>query len=814
MRSDAAAALLLLPLSVLAQQTAYGQCGGTGWTGSTTCISGVINPYYSQCLPGSASTTSSKASSTSSRATTTSSTITTSQTSSSSVTTKASSTSSSAPTSSASGGDGAWASAYAKARTALGKLSNTDKVNIVTGVGWQKGPCVGNTPAISSIGYPQLCLQDGPLGVRYPSGVTAFPAGVQAASTWDINLINQRGAFLGAESKAKGVHVQLGPVAGPLGKIPEGGRGWEGFSVDPYLTGIAMAQTISGMQRSGVQACAKHYIGNEQELNRETMSSNIDDRTLHELYLWPFADAVKANVASVMCSYNKLNSTWACENDRILNQILKNELDFQGYVMTDWNAQHSGAASANAGLDMTMPGTDFSGGSVYWGPNLASLVSSGQVPQSRLDNMVTRILAAWYFLGQDAGYPAVSFNSWNGQSGPDVQGNHKTVARAIARDGIVLLKNTNNALPLKKPASLAIIGQDAIVNPSGPNACTDRGCDTGTLAMGWGSGTAQFPYLVAPLDAITTQASTDGTKLVTSTTDSTSAGASAAAAAATAVVFINSDSGEGYITVEGNAGDRNNLDPWHSGNDLVKAVAAAGKPTIVVIHSVGPVILESILANPNVVAVVWAGIPGQESGNGLVDVLYGSTAPSGKLPYTIAKSASDYGTQVVNGDDSFPEGLFIDYRHFDRSNISPRYEFGYGLSYTNFTYSSLSISASSVPSPSSAKSPGGDPTLYATVATITAKITNSGTTVGAEVAQLYISLPSSAPASPPKQLRGFVKTGVLAGGAGQTVSFAVRRKDVSYWDAGKQNWVTPTGSFAISVGASSRDIRLQGTLTL
>jgi beta-glucosidase len=170
--------------------------------------------------------------------------------------------------------------------------------------------------------------------------------------------------------------------------------------------------------------------------------------------------------------------------------------------------------------------------------------------------------------------------------------------------------------------------------------------------------------------------------LITSTTDTPSAGASAAASAATALVFISSDSGEGYITVEGNAGDRNNLDPWHHGNGLVAAVAAVNKKTIVVIYCVGPLILESILALPSVVAVVWAGIPGQESGNGLVDILYGSTSPSGKLPFTIAKVATDYGTSVVPADDSYPEGLFIDYQHFDKSAITPRYEFGFGLSYT------------------------------------------------------------------------------------------------------------------------------------
>lgn len=193
-----------------------------------------------------------------------------------------------------------WAAAYTKANAALAKLSQSDKINIVTGVGWDKGPCVGNTPAISSINYPQLCIQDGPLGVRYGTSVNAFVPGIQAASTWDRALIRERGQFMGEETKGCGIHVLLGPVAGPLGKIPTGGRNWEGFGADPYLQGIAMAETIEGMQAVGVQATAKHFILNEQELNRETMSSTVDDRSMHELYLWPFADAVHANVASVV----------------------------------------------------------------------------------------------------------------------------------------------------------------------------------------------------------------------------------------------------------------------------------------------------------------------------------------------------------------------------------------------------------------------------------------------------------------------------------------------------------------------------------
>ncbi|KAL5408245.1 hypothetical protein PMIN04_011485 [Paraphaeosphaeria minitans] len=704
-----------------------------------------------------------------------------------------------------------WDDAYAKATTALAKLSLSDKVGIVTGTGWQAGNCVGNTKAASSIGYPSLCLQDGPLGVRYINGATSFAAGIHAASTWDIELIRERGTFLGQEAKQLGIHVQLGPVAGPMGKIPTGGRNWEGFGADPYLVGIAMRETIQGMQEAGVQACAKHYIGNEQEKNRESMSSAIPDRIMHELYLWPFADSVQAGVASVMCSYNKINGTYACENGGIMNKLLKDELGFKGYVMSDWNAQHTTTGSANGGLDMTMPGSDFNNpkGNILWGAALQSAVSSGQVQQSRVDDMVKRILAAWYLVGQDKGYPTATFNSWK-IGNYNVGGNHKDNVRKMARDGIVLLKNIGNVLPLKKPKSIAVIGSDSIVAPKGANACVDRGCNDGTLAVGWGSGAIEFPYLIAPLDAIKTQAQKDGTTITTSTNDNAQQGASAAQNAEAAIVHINSDSGEGYITVEGNAGDRKDLNPWHNGNDLVKAVAAVNKKTIVVIHSVGPLILEPYIDNPNVVAVVWAGLPGQESGNGLVDILYGAASPSGKLPYTIAKQPSDYGAAVTSGDDASWD-LFIDYRRFDKNNITPRFEFGFGLSYTSFTYDALTVTGAPTAGPAvGAKAPGGPADLFETVATVTAKITNSGGVAGAEVPQLYIGYPASANA-PPKQLRGFNKLNLAVGASG-TATFKLRRRDLSVWEGGR--WVVPSGEFGVFVGASSRDVRLTGKITV
>uniref|UniRef100_A0A8H7Y5H2 beta-glucosidase n=1 Tax=Psilocybe cubensis TaxID=181762 RepID=A0A8H7Y5H2_PSICU len=706
------------------------------------CIWFDLDPLsdYSQCLPGVASSSSS--STTSKPSTTSSSTVI------------SSSSSSSTPSATPSNMSPEWASAYTKAQAAVKKLSLQDKVNLATGVGWQNGNCVGNTPAVSSISFPGLCLQDSPLGVRYADFVSAFPAAINVAATFNRTLMRSRGAALGAEFRGKGIHVALGPMMN-LARVPAAGRNWEGFGSDPYLSGEGAYETIMGIQANGVQATAKHYINNEQEHSRETSSSVVDDRlvadtvtrTQHELYALPFLRSVQANVASVMCSYNQINGSFACENDKMLNGILKGEFGFPGYVMSDWAATHS-TLSVNKGLDMTMPGDiTFSSGTTYFGNNLIAAVQSGSVPQSRVDDMATRILAAWYLMGQDSGFPAVNFNAWN-LNAPinthvNVQADHKNVIRDIAAASTVLLKNVKSALPLKAPKTIAIVGNGAGPGSKGPNGYTDRGGNDGVLAMGWGSGTADFPYLINPLDAITSRAASDSSTVSSSLSDTDlNSAANVAAGKSVALVFITADSGEGYITVEGNAGDRNNLQAWHSGDALVAKVASVNSNTIVVVNSVGPIIVEPWINHVNVTAVVWSGIPGQEAGNGLVDVLYGAYNPSGRLPYTIGKAATDYGTSINTASSSasnilpipYSEGLFIDYRHFDQANITPRFEYGFGLSYTTFQYSSLSITGSI----GSGTAPTGlgsslDPWLHTNVITVSFSLRNNGTVAGHEV---------------------------------------------------------------------------------
>ncbi|KAK4099035.1 glycoside hydrolase family 3 protein [Parathielavia hyrcaniae] len=627
-----------------------------------------------------------------------------------------------------------WQEAYAKARDFVSQMTLLEKVNLTTGVGWGGEQCVGQVGAIPRLGLRSLCFQDSPLGIRGTDYNSAFPSGQTAAATFDRGLIYRRGYAMGEEAKGKGVNVLLGPVAGPLGRMPAAGRNWEGFSPDPVLTGVGMFESVKGIQDAGVIACAKHFIGNEQEHFRqvgeaqgygfdikETLSSNIDDKTMHELYMWPFADAVRAGVGSIMCSYQQINNSYGCQNSAALNHLLKNELGFQGFILSDWQAQHTGAASAVAGLDMSMPGdTVFNSGESFWGPNLTLAVLNGTVPTYRLDDMAMRIMAAVFKVGQSTDMEPINFSFFVQDTyGPihasanegyqqvnfhvDVRGDHGHLIREIAAKGTVLLKNTGS-LPLNKPKFVAVIGEDAGPNPNGPNACSDRGCNRGTLAMGWGSGTANYPYLITPDAALQAQAVSDGSRYESILTNYATSQTKALVSKdnVTAIVFVNADSGEGYINVDGNIGDRKNLTLWKDGDALIKNVSSWCSNTIVVIHSVGPTLLTDWYDSPNITAILWAGLPGQESGNAIVDVLYGKVNPAARSPFTWGATRESYGADVLyepnNGNDApqqdFTEGVFIDYRYFDKANTPVIYEFGYGLSYTTFEYSNIRVEKS------------------------------------------------------------------------------------------------------------------------
>lgn len=421
-----------------------------------------------------------------------------------------------------------------------------------------------------------------------------------------------------------------------------------------------------------------------------------------------------------MCSYNQINNSQACSNSYTLNRLLKAELGFQGFVMTDWQAHHSGVGDALAGLDMSMPGdVEMGNGESFWGTNLTIAVLNGTVPEWRVDDMAVRILSAYFKVGRDKTQTPVNFNSWTKEEfgyqhflvkegygrvneGVNVRAKHASVIRKVAADSIVLLKN-KGSLPLTGyEKTTAVIGEDAGPNLWGPNSCDDRGCNNGTLAMGWGSGTADFPYLVTPVEAIQSQVISQGEGSIMAVLDNwaTSHIEKVVSQSTVSLVHVNAQSGEGYISIDGNEGDRKNLTLWNGGDDLIKTVASHCNNTVVIIHSAGPVLVNEWNENPNVTAILWAGLPGQESGTSLTDVLYGRVNPGGKSPFTWAEKSDDYGSHVLTkpnaGKDApqvdFEEGIFIDYRHFDKEEKTPIYEFGFGLSYTTFSYSDLKVS--------------------------------------------------------------------------------------------------------------------------
>ncbi|KAF7188364.1 putative beta-glucosidase M [Pseudocercospora fuligena] len=715
------------------------------------------------------------------------------------------------------GTDANWLAAYAKAKALVDQMSLIEKVNMTRG---HTGLCVGNTFNISTLGIRSMCLADAPDGIRGQEFVSSFPAQLTVGATFDRDLMYEYGKALGEEYRGKGINVALLPVGGPLGRVARGGRNWEGFGADPFLSSVGMREVTVGLQDTGVISQMKHWLLNEQEWRRnpgsmgESISTNADDRSIHELYAFPFMDAVKAGAASAMCSYQRVNNSYGCQNSKLLNGILKGELNFQGFVTSDWGANHAGVAAANAGLDLIMP----DGG--YWGNNLTEAINNGSVSETRLDDMVTRILAAWYHLGQDEGYPDVGVYNYN-QEHPiiDVRGNHAALIREIGAAGTVLVKNVDGALPLKKPRFLNIYGYDAKL-PDSPWTTPARfgggydvnfGWNTfnGTLVTGGGSGSNTPSYVVSPFEAIQRRIVADRG---TVRWDFAAVNPTVYANADACLVFINAYASESF--------DRESLKDEFSDN-LVKNVATNCSNTIVVIHSAGIRVVDEWVAHPNVTAIVYALLPGEESGNSVVDVLYGDVSPSGRLPFTVAKNESDYGnllnSTIGSGpfpQDNFTEGLYIDYRHFDKFNITPEYEFGFGLSYTKFEYSNLQVtvknaSTSEWPSANATIPQGGHPELWDQIFTVTVDIENVGDVAGAEVPQLYVTIPTA----PQWQLRGFDRVN-LEVGQSKTATFKITRRDLSVWNVVHQQWQLQQGSFPFFVGSSSRKQLLTGSLEI
>lgn len=637
---------------------------------------------------------------------------------------------------------------------------------MTTMVAGASGSYVGFIPNNSRLGIPALNLQDGPAGIGDgANNVTAFPAPITIAASWDVALSRQYGSMMGAEARGKGVSVLLAPMMNDA-RVYEDGRNFEGSGEDPQLSGAMAAAEIQGIQSQGVVATAKHFVCNDQETERTLVSAEADERTREEVYYPAFRASVRAGVGAVMASYNRVNSRYACESEA-LNATLKKMWGFNGFVMSDWGANFSTAAGANNGLDMDM----YSGG--FASSSLTSAIQSGNVPSSEINGMVQRTLTSMFQFG-------LFDNPSTGNLSSNVTGTaHAQFARNAAAAGTVMLKNNSGLLPLNTSSihSIAVIGSVASVSP---------------ISTGAGSAGVNLPYNITPLTGITSRA---GAGITVSYSQGDGASVPAAALLASnsdvAIVCVGQQTSEGS--------DRASLSLPSGQDALISAVTAANPHTIVVIYSSSATLMP--WAN-QVAGILYAWYPGQENGNALAQVLFGDVNPSAKLPVTIPASASQVCASTTAqwpgllGHVSYSEGLQVGYRWYDANNVTPLFPFGFGLSYTTFGYSNLTVSAVS---PSGQVQVGFD-------------LTDTGPLAGAEVAELYIGFPAAAN-EPPKLLKGFKKI-ALSSGQTQHVTFNLDWEDLANWDATARGWIVTPGTFQVMVGASSRDIRLNWTFTV
>ena len=660
-------------------------------------------------------------------------------------------------------------SAERRAELLLHAMTLKDKVALVHGVDRKEHPFkgyVGYVPANPRLHIPALKLADGRAGVGSgATGVTLLPAPIAATSSWDPSLLNAFGRVLGEEQWGKGTNVELGPTIDVV-RVPEWGRTFETYGEDPYLNGQMAETEIEGIQSQGPIANANMYLTMNQETDRFHIDSVVDERTLQEIYLPPFRAAVSGGVGSFMCAYIKTNGVYSCENPHLLDDLLKTQLAFPGWVMSDWGGTHSTAASARAGLDQEMPGDR------YYGKALESAVTDGQVSMATLDDHVRRILVTMFRHGLfDKPQPG----NWDSKvTTPE----HAAFSREVAEQGTVLLKNDGSILPLSGVSSIAVIGMDGGTKPQ---------------VEGGGSSHVVAPYVISPLEGIRKRA---GAGIQVSYSDGSDVGgaASVARAAQVAIVFVS--------TVEGEGHDRPDLELPGNQDQLVSAVAAANPKTIVVLNTGGAVLMPWV---DTVRGVIEAWYPGQEDGNAIAAILFGDVNPAGKLPLTFPRKADEIPTSTpqqwpgVNGTSTYSEKLNVGYRWYDATGHLPLFPFGFGLSYTTFRLSHLQITPRRM-----GKLPGP---IHGTV-----DVTNTGHRAGAEVVEAYIGQPP-ANGEPPDQLCASAKV-FLKAGETRHVRFTIAPRALSYYDTSEHHWTTAAGDYRILVGTSSRDLPLQSAISI
>ncbi|MEO8623681.1 MAG: glycoside hydrolase family 3 C-terminal domain-containing protein, partial [bacterium] len=689
--------------------------------------------------------------------------------------------------------------------------------------------CFGarHVPGIPRLRIPTFRITNGPVGVGQsdcaPANqaglpfsafmgtsspkATQLPSGMAVAASFDRAVATRFGDVIGQETRDLALHVLEGPGLN-LARVPQGGRNFEYFGEDPFLTGTMAVAEIRAIQAHGVIAMAKHFIANEQETARASVNEIVDDRVLHELYLLPFEMAVKeGSVASVMCSYNAVNGPHACEDRHHLTDVLRGQWGFTGYVQSDFFAVHSAAPTLRAGMDHEMPGVTVPSGpmkSPWFSPaSLQAAIDGGELTSAHIDTALARRYRQMFKLGIFDRPVALS---------PIDTARHARLAREIGEQSAVLLKNANALLPLdaKTIRSIALIGQADYAAKAVAGCC--------------GGSSDVIPFAtVTPLDgikrALAALHSSATTTLTVVANDNANLGAAVAAARVADVVIVLA----GTISEEGR--DLASIALPNNQDAIVTAVAAANARTVVVLKDNASALLPWIDAVP---AVLESWFPGQADGDVTAHLLFGLATPSGRLPVTFPKVATDLPVTTARqwpGVDSsgkspridaagmgvasagsytveYSEGLQIGYRSFDARAVAPLFPFGHGLTYTTFAISDVSV----------------NPRVADGVQPITVELTvrNTGHRRGAEVPQVYIAFPSSA-AEPPKRLVGFEKVWLDAGQKRRvriTIDPRAANHPLGTWDTGAQAWVTPNGDYRVHVARSAGDVVATNTITI